>query len=61
MDYPALDLGMSTMSVHTICLVDLDVHVYGLDEIRGSTLPIGAIVRNTHRRMLTKDIIAWTV
>jgi hypothetical protein len=43
--YPSLDLGLATLSKRTVHLVDLDVHVYGLDEINGSALPIGAVVR----------------
>lgn len=46
MDYAALDMGVGPdkMSKKTISLVDLDVHVFGLDEIKGSTLPIGVVV-----------------
>jgi hypothetical protein len=44
MDYPSLDLGVAHMSKTTVSLVDLDVHVFGLEEIRGSKLEIGAVV-----------------
>jgi hypothetical protein len=44
MDYPALDLGHKHASRTTLALVDLDVHIWGLEEIAGSTLPIGVVV-----------------
>lgn len=44
MDYPALDLGHSTGSCRTLSLVDLDVHIWGLEECAGSSLPIGVVV-----------------
>lgn len=47
MDYPALDLGHKTGSRTTLSLVDLDVHIWGLEEIKGSQLPIGVVVSST--------------
>lgn len=44
-DFPSLIIDNPVASKHTVNLVDLDVTVYGLDEIHASTLPIGAIVR----------------
>lgn len=43
-DFPPLILEHKPRSKRTVTLVDLDVDVYGLDEIKGSTLPISAIV-----------------
>lgn len=44
MDYPALDLGHKHASRTTLALVDLDVHIWGLEEIAGSALPVGVVV-----------------
>ncbi|BEI92457.1 uncharacterized protein CcaverHIS019_0500850 [Cutaneotrichosporon cavernicola] len=44
MDYPALDLGHKHASRTTLALVDLDVHIWGLDEIAGSNLPVGVVI-----------------
>lgn len=44
MDYPALDLGNKTCSKTPVSIVDLDVFVWGLDEIKDSKLPIAAVV-----------------
>lgn len=44
MDYPALDLGNKTCSKTQVSLVDLDVYVWGLEEIKDSKLPIAAVV-----------------
>ncbi len=44
MDWAILDLGYKPVSKRTINISDLDVHVWGLDLIEGSTLPIAMIV-----------------
>lgn len=44
MDYPALDLGHKSASRTTLALVDLDVHIWGLEECKGSKLPLGVVV-----------------
>lgn len=44
MDYPALDLGNKHCSKTHVAIVDLDVYVWGLEEIKGSKLPIAAVV-----------------
>lgn len=44
MDKSFLDLGYSHASRKTLTLVDLDVHVWGLEECANSTLPIGVVV-----------------
>ncbi|KAL1409340.1 hypothetical protein Q8F55_003322 [Vanrija albida] len=43
MDFAPLHLDHPTASKTTIWIADLDVHVFGLDEIRGSDLPIGVV------------------
>jgi hypothetical protein len=43
-DFPSLIIDNPVASQRKLNLVDLDVTVYGLDEIQGSTLPIGVIV-----------------
>lgn len=43
-DFPSLILDHKPRSKRTVTLVDLDVDVYGLDEIRKSKLPICAVV-----------------
>jgi hypothetical protein len=42
-DYPTLSLG-HTASCLSVSIVGLDVKVYGLEEIKGSTKPIAALV-----------------
>jgi hypothetical protein len=48
-DFPSLILDYKPFSKKTVTLVDLDVHVYGLDEIRDSQRPI-AVVMLSHGR-----------
>lgn len=43
-DFPSLILDHKPRSKKTVTLIDLDVDVYGLDEIRKSKLPICAVV-----------------
>lgn len=43
-DFPSLILDHKPYSKRMITLVDLDVDVYGLDEIKKSKLPICAVV-----------------
>jgi hypothetical protein len=43
-DYPALDMGHS-FSRTDISIVGLEVQVYGLEEIKGSSKPIVGLVR----------------
>jgi hypothetical protein len=43
-DYPALDMGHS-FSQTDISIVGLEVQVYGLEEIKGSSKPIVGLVR----------------
>lgn len=51
-DFPSLTLGHKPRSKKTVTLVDLDLDVYGLDEIRKSRLPISAVVSRRPRPML---------
>lgn len=44
-DFPSLIIDHQPSSQKVVPLVDVDVTVYGLDEIAGSKLPIGVIVR----------------
>lgn len=44
MDYSVLELGHGPVSKKTLHLVDLDVHVHGLEEIKGSSLPVAVVV-----------------
>ncbi|WOO79942.1 uncharacterized protein LOC62_02G003456 [Vanrija pseudolonga] len=43
MDFAPLHLDHPPASKKTVWIADLDVHVFGLDEIRGSDLPIGVV------------------
>lgn len=43
-DFPSLILDHKPRSKKTVTLVDLDVDVYGLEEIKKSKLPICAVV-----------------
>lgn len=45
MDFPSLNLGHAPCSKKHYTLVDLDVTVYGLEEIKGSDKPVAAVVR----------------
>jgi hypothetical protein len=45
-DYPTLTLGHPATSCSIVNIVGLEVHVYGLQEIKGSSLPIAAVVRS---------------
>lgn len=44
MDFDNLHLGHPSASKHTVGMLDLYVHVFGLDEIAGSKLPISIAV-----------------
>lgn len=44
MNLPSLNMGYAPCSKKDITIVDLDIQVYGLDEIAGSTKPVVAIV-----------------
>ena len=44
-DYPTLTLGHHATSCSIVHIVGLEVHVYGLEEIKGSNLPVAAVVR----------------
>jgi len=44
MDWAPLHLGHPHASKKTLHLSDMDVHVFGLDEIKGSELPVAIIV-----------------
>ncbi|BEI79790.1 hypothetical protein CcaverHIS002_0103190 [Cutaneotrichosporon cavernicola] len=44
MDWAILDLGHKPVSKRTVNLSDLEVHVWGLDLIEGSRLPIAMII-----------------
>jgi hypothetical protein len=46
-DFPSLIIDNPVASKKRINLVDLNVDIYGLNEIQGSLLPIGVIVRRT--------------
>jgi hypothetical protein len=43
-DYPSLRLGHPTTSCTSVNIVGLDVKVYGLDEVKHSSLPLAAVV-----------------
>ncbi|TXT09115.1 hypothetical protein VHUM_02589 [Vanrija humicola] len=61
MDYPALTLGHREPSKRTLDLVDLTVHVYGLDEIRNSQLPISVIIASHGRCNSVKNMHYFAV
>ncbi|KAL1407506.1 hypothetical protein Q8F55_006939 [Vanrija albida] len=61
MDYPALTLGHGTPSKRTLDLVDLTVHVYGLDEIRGSSRPLSVIIASHGRCNSVKNMHFFAV
>lgn len=44
MNLPSLNMGYGPCSKKELTIVDLDITVYGLDEIAGSTKPVAAIV-----------------
>jgi len=44
LDWESLGLGYDRVSVRTETLIDLDVYVHGLEEIKGSKRPIAMIV-----------------
>ena len=46
-DYPTLTLGHHATSCSIVHIVGLEVHVYGLEEIKGSSLPVAAVVRRS--------------
>lgn len=48
MDFAPLHLDHPAASKRTVHMVDLDVHVFGLDEIKHSKLPIAVIVSLTY-------------
>jgi hypothetical protein len=44
MDWEPLNLGHPIVSKTDVTIIDLDVQVFGLEEIRGSTRPIAVVV-----------------
>lgn len=44
MDYTILHCGHPAVSQHVVTLADMSVTVHGLDEIKGSSLPVAIIV-----------------
>lgn len=44
MNLPSLNMGYEPCSKRDYTIVDLDISVYGLDEIEGNTKPVVAIV-----------------
>ncbi|KAL7421065.1 hypothetical protein Q5752_003949 [Cryptotrichosporon argae] len=58
MDYPSLNLGHPAVSETDVSIVGLDLKVYGLDEIRGSTLPL-AVVIALHGRCNSLKNMVW--
>ncbi|KAL1411867.1 hypothetical protein Q8F55_002844 [Vanrija albida] len=44
MDFPTLNLGYEPCSKKEMNMVDLDINVFGLDEIVGSTKPIAVVI-----------------
>jgi hypothetical protein len=44
MNFPSLNLGQTPCSKKQVTIVDLDTYVYGLEEIKGSTRPVGVVV-----------------
>ncbi|RSH95099.1 hypothetical protein EHS25_000185 [Saitozyma podzolica] len=58
MDYPSLTLGHPDKSLTTIHIVDLKLNIYGLEEIKGSGLPVAAVIA-THGRMNKKEQMGY--
>jgi len=46
MDFPSLNLGHKPCSKKQVTIVDLDTYVYGLEEIKGNSRPVAAVVSN---------------
>lgn len=64
MDFDNLNLGHPPASKHTEGMLDLFVHVFGLDEIAGSNLPISIVVCTMRLPLFlgpvdTVDSVAW--
>lgn len=49
MDWAVLSLGHEAASKTTVHLIDMDVHVFGLEEIKGSDLPVSILVSSCCR------------
>ncbi|KAL1409370.1 hypothetical protein Q8F55_003352 [Vanrija albida] len=58
MNFPILDLGYPPASRRTVSIVDTDVHVYGVDEVAGSSLPIGIVIISHGRCNSAKNMHA---
>lgn len=58
MDFPSLNLGHPSCSQRTVDLGDMEVYVYGLDEIAHSGKDIAAIVR-TPGQLSGADDRSW--
>jgi len=55
MNYAGLDLGYPTASKRVVHVLDLEVNVYGLDEIAGSTRDI-AVAVSEHGRVVLMNV-----
>lgn len=55
MNFPSLNLGHAPCSKTQFNIVDLDIYVYGLEEIKGSNRPVAAIVRFNYGLVLITD------
>lgn len=53
MDWGRLDLGHPEASVTTVDITDMQVFVHGLEEIKGSNLPIAVVVRSVSAWLCT--------
>lgn len=60
MDFPSLNLGHAPCSKKAYTLVDLDVTVYGLDEIKGSDRPVAVVVSHLHLHTLRARLVSTT-
>lgn len=59
MDFPSLNLGHTPCSRTDLYIVDLDIHVYGLEEIKGSTRPVAVIVGCSGIRLMQILTHGW--
>lgn len=62
MDWDILNIGYPQSSQKMIHLIDMDLHIFGLEEIAGSTRPIAVIVRDSTVlpiKLTHADPVAW--
>lgn len=53
LDWDILDLGYPQVSQSTVHMIDMDLHIFGLEEIAGGTRPVGVIVGTTFQQRVT--------